>query len=208
MSMKLGAGAATGSFELCPAGPQQLVCCDIIDHGMVMSPGFAGKPAVLQRKVSIRWMSSYRMADQRPYIVQKRYTLSSHQKATLRQDLEKWRGRAFTDAEADAFDIDRLIGVNCFAQVVHKTKPRGTFAEVVTLMPPLPNLPKLTVDPTYVRVKDRPVEPVTKPATPTATTAAPTQQPDPFDQREPGDEPPDQPDPPDDTDPGDDNAPF
>jgi len=187
MTMKLGAGTASGSFELCPAGPQQLVCCDIIDHGMVMSKGFANKPAMLQRKVSIRWQSSYRMADARPYIVQKRYTLSSHQKATLRQDLEKWRGRAFTDAEADAFDIDRLIGVNCFAQVIHQVKPRGTFAEVVTIMPPLPNLTKLTVDPTYVRVKDRPVEPV-QPAAPTTPTNT-----DPFDQTQPEPEgPPDE----------------
>jgi hypothetical protein len=44
------------------------------------------------------------------YIVQKRYTLSSHKKSTLRRDLEAWRGRPFTDSQADDFDIDMLIG--------------------------------------------------------------------------------------------------
>ncbi|HUU95089.1 MAG TPA: hypothetical protein VM487_05065 [Phycisphaerae bacterium] len=180
MSMKLGSGGASkGAFELCPPGPQQLVCCDIIDHGEVMSPGFGTKPASLQRKISLRWMSSFRMADLRPYIVQKRYTLSSHPKSTLRQDLEKWRGKRFTDAEAAAFDLDCLIGVNCFGQIVHLAKPRGTFAEVVTLMPPLPNMPRLIVDPAYVRMKDRPPEDATAPPPTTLATDPPTPA-DPF----------------------------
>jgi hypothetical protein len=203
--MKMGAGgSAAGAFELCPAGPQQLVCCDVIDHGLVMAPGFGNQPAREVHKISLRWMSQYKMKDGRPYIVQKRYTLSSHKKATLRQDLEKWRGRMFTDAEAASFELTRLIGVNCFANIIHLQKPRGMFAEIVSLMPPMPQLPKLIVDPQYVRVKDKPKDgPGAPPAQPGPRSAAgpqqpaPAQQPDPFGdephqptthEREPGDE--------------------
>jgi hypothetical protein len=171
MSMKMGGGSApAGNFELCPPGPQQLVCCDVLDHGIVDTPTFSGGPPKKLHKITIRWMSSHRMMDGKPYMVQKRYTLSSHSKSTLRQDLEKWRGKPFADAQAAAFDVDRLIGVNCFAQVIHKSKPRGIFAEVVTLMPALPNLPKLIVDPSYIRMRDRPPE---QPAQPAARPAQP-----------------------------------
>jgi hypothetical protein len=38
-----------------------------------------------------------------PYVVSKTYTLSMHEKATLRRDLESWRGQGFTEKEAEAF---------------------------------------------------------------------------------------------------------
>jgi hypothetical protein len=199
MSMKMGGDSApAGNFELCPAGPQQLVCCDVINHGIVDTPTFGG---VLKKmhKITIRWMSSHRMLDGKPYVVQKRYTLTSHSKSALRQDLEKWRGKPFTDPEAAAFEVDKLIGFNCFAQVIHKVKPRGTFAEVVTIMPALKNLPKLTIDPSYVRFKDRPPEQQATQQQPASTQHAAPDFPDaaavaddPFvTERQPGDEPDD-----------------
>lgn len=198
-SMRMGAGGgAAKDFELCPPGPQQLVCCDVINHGLVMSPGWGNNPPKEQHKISIRWMSAYLMKDGRPYMVQKRYTLSAHKKSTLRQDLEKWRGRKFTDEEARNFEVNKLIGINCFANIIHVAKPRGVFAEIESLMPPLPNLPPLKVPTWYVRVKDK-----DKAGAPGPTMAPPAQQqppqqyqaPDPFagipgpPSREPGDEP-------------------
>lgn len=197
-SMKMGAGGAkSGNFELCPPGPQPLVCCDVIDHGLVMSPGWGNNPPKEQHKISLRWQSAYKMKDGRAYIVQKRYTLSAHKKSTLRQDLEKWRGRKFTDDEARNFEINKLIGVNCFANIVHIPKARGVFAEIESLMPPLPSMPKLIVDPTYVRVKDKekPGPEATRMTPPAQAVFQPAEAPDPFadaipgpPSREPGDE--------------------
>ena len=160
MSIPLGGGGAakgTGDFELCPTGAQQLVCCDVIDLGKIKVRGFGNKGDVLQHKVVFRWQSEKKMADGRPYLIQRRFTLSSHKKAALRAFLEAWRGKDFTDDQARDFDTEKLIGVNCWSNVIHRTTPRGIFAEVQTVMPPLPDR-KCAVD-GYVRVKDRPPEP-------------------------------------------------
>ena len=45
-----------------------------------------------------------------PYSVSKTYTLSMHEKSTLRKDLESWRGKGFTELEAAKFDITKLLG--------------------------------------------------------------------------------------------------
>jgi len=164
MSMKMGASRAMGDFELCPSGPQQLVCCDIIDHGLVATKQWGTAAMKDVPKVTIRWQSAAQMKDGRPYIVQKRYTLSSHPKSTLRKDLEAWRGKPFTDQEADDFDLEKLISVNCFANVVHEPKTRGVFAEVRSIMPRPQALPKIAVR-DYVRVKDRVPDGAQAPAT-------------------------------------------
>jgi hypothetical protein len=175
----------TGStFQPCPAGTQTLVCCDVIDHGIIQVRAFSGDGTKPQHKVTIRWMSEHLMLDGRRYIVQKRYTLSSHKKSTLRRELEAWRGRPWSDKEADDFDIDTLIGVCALASVVHIPKPgRGTFAEVVALMPMARGMPKITIDPSYTRVPTR--------ADGAPPTAADAEQPSEYDDSEPSEPPPD-----------------
>ncbi len=88
-----------------------------------MQPGFQGKPA--KRKVIIGWELEQKMSDGRPFMLSKRYTLSLHEKATLRHDLESWRGQAFTPEELDGFDIEVLKGKQCRVNVIHKPKEGG-----------------------------------------------------------------------------------
>jgi len=54
------------------------------------------------------------------FIVSKEYTLSMHEKSNLRKDLESWRGKAFTDDQAEAFDITVLLNVPCMLNVIIK----------------------------------------------------------------------------------------
>jgi hypothetical protein len=145
-------GADRGPFELCPEGPQQAVCCDVVDHGMVTTT-WGGKPKT-QHKITIRWQSQKKMGTGKPYLVQKRYTLSLHEKATLRRDLEMWRGRPFDPEQALAFDLEHLLGINAYLNVGHVKKPKGIYAEVMSLMPVPQATAKLTVT-HYKRVKDR-----------------------------------------------------
>jgi len=74
---------------------------------------------------------------EQPYFLSKEYTLSFHEKATLRQHLETWRGKKFTDEEAARFDITKLLGVPCTINVVHKVgKANGkTYAEIGSISP-------------------------------------------------------------------------
>jgi hypothetical protein len=68
---------------------------------------------------------------EQPMVISKEYTLSLHEKANLRQDLENWRGKSFTEAEVKAFDISKLIGVACSVSIVHKVAKNGnTYANI------------------------------------------------------------------------------
>lgn len=65
-------------------------------------------------------------------VISKEFTLSMHEKATLRSFLKNWRGKDFTDEEAKAFDIEKLIGVPCMLNITHKNKKDGSgvYAEI------------------------------------------------------------------------------
>lgn len=162
MAINVSAKGSAPDFKPCPDGGQRLVCCDVVDHGMV-----AGKFGTA-RKGTIHWQSEHLIDDAtndwhgKPYIVQRRFTLSLHVKAELRKYLESWRGKPFTDAEAEDFDLEKLIGVPAFGQVMHVAKPRGTFAEVVTIMPLPKGMERIVVAPDYVRHKDRVPPPADK----------------------------------------------
>jgi hypothetical protein len=74
---------------------------------------------------------------EQPFMLSKDYTLSFHEKATLRNHLETWRGKKFTEEEASSFDITKLISVPCMVNVVHKiSKGNGkTYAEIGSISP-------------------------------------------------------------------------
>ena len=55
-----------------------------------------------------------------PFAVSKTYTLSMHKDSNLRKDLEGWRGKGFTDKEAEGFDITKLLGVPCMLSIIHE----------------------------------------------------------------------------------------
>jgi hypothetical protein len=182
-----GGGTGGGqSFRPCPPGPQQAVCCDIIDLGIQPSARFKGKDgqALRQHKVRLKWQSSKLMSDGKPYVVSKQYTWSMDRRATLRRDLEAWRGRPFTDAEARDFDFESLLGVNCYLSVVHNRRLGKVYADVAGIMPCPKELPRLAVV-GYTRQVDRQA---------TAQRAPADQHPgaDEYDQRNPGREPGDE----------------
>ena len=152
---KEGSGKA---FEPCPPGSQAAVCVDVVDLGQIentLFPNADGSPK-FQHKVEVVWESSEAMTDGRPFLVKKRYTLSLAEKANLRHDLESWRGKPFTDAERQGFDVENLIGAPCILNVIHKTGSKGgTFANIATVSPLMKNMAKPTPNGTYVRVCDR-----------------------------------------------------
>ena len=68
---------------------------------------------------------------EQPQVIGKDFTLSMHEKAGLRKFLSSWRGKAFTDDEAKAFDITKLLGVACTLGITHKVSKTGkTYAEI------------------------------------------------------------------------------
>lgn len=142
-----------GNFTPAPAGPQHIVCCDVVDLGMVKAT-FSGET---KTKPMVRLVWQLGEKDEKTgkrFTISKRYTLSLHKKAALRADLESWRGRAFTAEELAGFDVERVLGIQALANVVHNDKDGKTYANVAAIMPPPKGTAKLVVE-DYVRVKDR-----------------------------------------------------
>ncbi len=135
MAIIATAGADSANYTPAPEGVHQAVCVDVIDKGMVETKGFDGKPPKKKHMVSIAWQIDELRDDGKRYVVHRRYTLSLNEKATLRKDLESWRGKKFSREEEMGFDVEKLIGVNCMLNIQHNQSGEKTYANVVSVMP-------------------------------------------------------------------------
>jgi hypothetical protein len=70
-----------------------------------------------------------------PLTISKNYTVSLHEKANLRKELAAWRGRDFTDEEAKAFDVSKLVGAYCMVNVTTSESNGKTYSNVAGLTP-------------------------------------------------------------------------
>ena len=148
-------GSSGSDFEPAPEGNHSAVCCDVVDLG-ILPRTFEGRTSN-DHMVSITWQLPETDADGRPYLVFKRYKNSLHDRASLRKDLEAWRGKRFTAEELkDGFDLDRLIGVPALVNVQHNDSGDRTYANVTAITPLPKGLPPIKVNPEFVRKQDRP----------------------------------------------------
>lgn len=159
--MPIIAKDTTSEFPKLPlpeAGTVQAVCCAVWDLGL-QKTSFNGKEKV-QHKIIIAWEIEQKIDAPdseyhgKPYMLNKKYTLSLGEKANLRKDLESWRGVKFSDAEiTNGFDVEKLYGINCLIGVTHepdKNDPAKVYARVTSILPPVKGMEKLIP----VRAKD------------------------------------------------------
>lgn len=139
--MPINASAkSTGTRQIAPAGTHIARCYQIIDLG-THDKEWQGKTRK-KHEIRISWELSDETADfgkghPEPFSVHKTYTLSLSEKASLRHDLECWRGRIFTESELESFDVAKVIGAPCMVTIAHVEKSGNTYANVtaVTAMP-------------------------------------------------------------------------
>lgn len=67
-----------------------------------------------------------------PRAISKTYTLSLHEKAKLRKDLQSWRGRSFTAEELKGFEVKNIIGKPCLLNLVSSECGKYTNIEGVS----------------------------------------------------------------------------
>lgn len=133
------------------AGTTQAVCCAVWDLGLQKAT-YMGEEKI-QHKIIIAWEiaqkidapeSEYRG---KPYMLNKKYTLSLGDKANLRKDLESWRGKAFSsDQLTNGFDVEILYGVNCLIGIAHqpdRNDASKVYANVTSILPPVKGMEKL-----------------------------------------------------------------
>lgn len=140
------------TFVPAPSGLHPAVCVDVVDMGKLKVT--FGQETKTKHIIRLVWQIDEPMENGKRFIVQRRYTLSLHEKSTLRKDLESWRGRPFNPDESQGFDVERLIGVNCQINVQHNTKNGSTYANVVSVVPLGRGMAKMEPQ-EYVRAKDR-----------------------------------------------------
>ena len=144
-------------FVPAPEGLHFCVCCDVVDLGLVKT-SWQGQEAI-KDMVRLVWQTEETMSSGAkagaPFLINKRYTSSTHPKATLRIHIESWAGKKFTDEQFAAFDIERLIGACCQIQIAHNISGGETYANIMAIVPAPKGKPKLAVR-GYTRVKDRP----------------------------------------------------
>jgi hypothetical protein len=127
-----------GSKQLPPEGNHPARCVSVIDLG-TQCDTYNGEPKAL-RKVRITFELPQEKAvfkkerGEEPFVIGKDYTLSLGERANLRRDLESWRGKGFTEAEAKAFHLSRLLGAPAMVSVVHRvSKNNRTYADIATV---------------------------------------------------------------------------
>lgn len=149
--------AKSKDFTPAPEGLHRSVCCDVVNLGM--QDGMFGR----KHMVAIVHQIEERIpATGKPFLVQKRYTLSMHKKANLRRDIESWVGKKFaSDDDAERFDLEKLINFNGQVNVSHRTTDAGTFANIEAIVPAPKGVAPLRVE-DYTRKCLRPdwAEPV------------------------------------------------
>ena len=130
MSKEIIATAGTGTnYEPLPAGNYVARCYSMVHIGTIKEE-YQGETK-MQNKVRITWELPTETKvfkeenGEQPYVLSKEFTLSMHEKSTLRKWLESWRGKAFTQEESKAFNVAKLVGAACMLNVIHKEKKDG-----------------------------------------------------------------------------------
>ena len=133
-----------GDFKKVPPGVYIGRCYSLIDLGTQLTTGQYGEK--MQHKIKISWelfgddeagqpLTILVDGKEMPLTISKNYTVSLHEKAGLRKDLSAWRGKDFTEDEAKAFDVSKLMGVYCMVNCTLSETNGKTYTNVAGLTP-------------------------------------------------------------------------
>lgn len=128
-------------FEPAPPGMHIARCIRIIDLGTTMDLMYNKD----KHDVFFMWelpaeMKTY-IKDEKtivePFTIGKYYNMSLSEGSHLRADLESWRSKPFTEKELQGFDPQKIVGITCMLNIVHKPrkKKKGVTANIVSITP-------------------------------------------------------------------------
>lgn len=136
-------------FPLLPEGSYVGICNMLIDLGMQLNEQYGNS----SRKVLIGWEIPDELieinGEKVPRTINQRYTASLNEKSVLRRDLSAWRGRDFTPAELEEFNLRNIVGAPCMIQIIHRDYNGKKYANVASIMtlPKGMTKPKLSGEP-------------------------------------------------------------
>lgn len=138
MADKVTAKHEASKFLPHPEGQYVGTCVDIIDMGECVQK-FPGTPDYICQKVVLVFVSGKRNDETGDlHDVSPEFTVSMGKKANLRKFLEQWRGRPYTDEQADAgVPLDKLEGQGGIIVVYQKKSAAGRLYALISSIMPL-----------------------------------------------------------------------
>jgi hypothetical protein len=138
MPLTYKTSAGSGDFKSLPPGTHLAICNLIADLGM--QPGSAMYPTP-KHQVFIRFeVPAERVQYEKdgkkldgPIVIGQTFTASMNEKANLRKQLESWLGKAFTDDEAESFDVSTILGKPAMLSVIENRKGDKTYTNIVSI---------------------------------------------------------------------------
>jgi hypothetical protein len=120
------------TFAQAPTGTHMARCYRLIDLG-TQHGEYQGQPNT-RNQVLISWeLPTELMDDGKPFSVSHFYTNSLNEKATLRQHLEAWRGKQFSEEDLNGFDLMNILGKPCMVTVTANEKGKAKVSAVAGL---------------------------------------------------------------------------
>lgn len=139
-------------FLAAPEGTHLAICYRIADVGTQPDSGFGPK-----RKIIVTWELCNEMIEiegaMKPMSVSTYYGFTLHKQSRLRQDLERWRNRAFTKEELKAFNLNAILGKPCQLSILHNEDGRAK-VDVVLAVPKGMPIPKPFNGPVEYSIED------------------------------------------------------
>jgi len=140
------------TYELPPVGLHAGVCVDYIDEGF--------KPTQFGEKHKVRYVFQIEEKNSKGYrhTVSAWFNFSMHENSSLRQFLEQWRGRPFTEAEINkppGFDLESVVGVSCALNIIHNDSNGKTYANISSISKHSQRLGEPLQPDGYTRKEDR-----------------------------------------------------
>lgn len=143
MADEVTASNEGGSFAPHPAGQFPARCVDVLNMGEKVEQ-YQDNPKKMVKKCALVFVTGEKRDDGTPDTVSAEFTISMGERANLRIFLENWRGKSYTDEEADAgVPIHKLEGQPALLTVEHKRSGKGrNYAKIKTVAA----LPKQMLD--------------------------------------------------------------
>lgn len=103
-------------------GTYPAVCVGVVDLGEQLNENYKKYNAKVILIFELPGQTVTVDGEEKPRWLSREFTAALGDKANLSAFLTSWRGKAFTDAELESFDMSEMLGKGCFLQVVKLEK--------------------------------------------------------------------------------------
>ena len=142
MADEINVTKTSAKYESHNEGQFVAKCVDTIDLGEKVS-AFPGSPTKLLRRCAVVFRTGEQNSEGHPIDIAQEFTVSMHEKGNLRPFLERWRGKSYTEEQAEAgVQLGKMVGFPAQVTIEHKTSGKGRqYAKIASVSPLFKGIP-------------------------------------------------------------------